>query len=345
MTDCTSCHPTRPTVLLGGPHGMHPVDAQWAAGHDNSGRTSCQSCHGVDYRGTVLSWAQGSRNYVQNAQFWRGFQIGCYTCHNGPNGTDNGGGTPAVWATATSLSATTVAETPVAVTLVASGPAGVGLTYRVVSQPAHGTVSVVGNVATYFPAAGFVGTDSFTYSAWDAAADSNLGTVTVTATPGRCLLTASTLVPMAAFPKSTVPFRAQAALSQCTGAIAYDWNFGDGTPHASGTNVSHSYTAAADYTWTLTVSANGTNQVVSGVVTVSPTLGPPLTLTLTPQAWSLNLSWPVDAVPTTLETTADWTQPYAWQPDNDPVYSDGTNYNVQVNLLPGPQYYRLRRVP
>lgn len=346
VTDCAGCHPTRPTGLMNGPHAMHPVDALWAASHDQGNRTQCQACHGADYRGTVLSWAQGNRTYNgdSNRSFWHGFQVGCYTCHNGPNGGDTGG-TANVSATATSLLTNTVAETPVPITLVASGPTGVALVYRVVTQPIHGTVSVTGNVATYFPAPGFVGSDSFTYSAWDGSTDSNLGTVTVAAVAGRCYLTASTLVPTAAFPNSIVPFRAAATLSQCAGTITYDWDFGDGSPPASGTNVSHIYTVAADYTWTLKVVASGTNQTVRGVVTISPTLGPPLMLTITPLAWSMNLAWPSDAIPTTLETTADWTQPYAWQPDADPVYFDGTNNNVQVYILPEPQYYRLRRLP
>jgi hypothetical protein len=344
LTDCTVCHLSRPKSMTGGPHTMHPVDAQWAAGHDNNGRTQCQACHGADYRGTVLSWAQGNRTYNQIGHYWHGFQIGCYSCHDGPNGGDVGAN-PDLSAVAASLSTNTTAEIPVAITLLATGPTGITLTYRVVTQPTHGTVSVLGNVATYFPAPGFVGTDSFTYSAWDNAADSNLGTVTVTTFAGQCSLTASTLAPTAAFPKSTVPFRVSATLSQCTGAISYDWDFGDGSPHASGTNVSHIYTNSADYTWTLKVAANGANQTVNGVVTISPTLGPPVLLTITPLAWSMNLSWPADAIPTSLETTADWTQPYAWQPDADPVYLyDGTN-NVQVYLLPDPQYYRLRRVP
>jgi len=348
ITDCAACHTTRPTGsgLLQGPHAMHPIDARWAAGHDQNSRTQCQACHGVDYRGTVLSWAQGNRTYSgdNNRSFWHGFQTGCYTCHNGPNGGDTG---PAanVAASTTSLTTNTVAETPVQIALVASGPVGVVLTYRVVTQPTHGTVSVSGNVATYFPTAGFVGSDSFTYSAWDGAADSNLGTVTVTVVPGQCSLTASTLVPTAAFPNSTMPFRAAATLSQCAGPITYDWDFGDGSAHGSGTNVSHIYPVAADYTWVLKVAANGANQTLTSVVTISPTLGPPLLLTMTPLEWSMNLSWPADAIPTSLETTADWSQPYAWQPDNDPVYSDGTNNNVQVYVLPEPQFYRLRRVP
>ena len=344
MTDCAACHPTRPTALLGGPHAMHPVDAQWAAGHDQNNRAQCQACHGADYRGTVLSWAQGSRSYGgQGQNFWHGFQIGCYTCHNGPNGGDTGNGIPAT--TASPLSASTLSAIPVPIALVASGPVGVALIYRVVSQPAYGTVSVNGNMATYFPNPGFVGSDSFTYSAWDGSADSNLGTVTLTTVAGQCYLTAIALAPTAAFPKSTVPFRAAATLSQCAGAITYDWDFGDGSAHSSGTNVSHIYAIAADYNWTLKLAASGTNQIVTGVGTISPTLGQPLTLTMTPLAWSMNLAWPADAIPTSLETTADWTQPYAWQPDSDPVYSDGTNNNVQVYVLPGPQYFRLRRVP
>jgi PKD repeat protein len=351
LTDCTSCHLTTFTNRTGGPHGMHPVDARWAASHDQSNRSQCQACHGTDpnssnqYRGTVLSWSLGNHNYSGDisAHFWRGFQVGCYACHNGPGGNDAGLANP--YPTVGNLTATTTAGAPVPITLVGSAFNGGPVSFRVVTPPTHGTVSVSGNIATFFPDPTFIGSDSFTYASWDGSANSSLGTVSLSATAGRCLLAASALVPTAAFPKSTVPFGSVAALSQCAGAITCDWNFGDGTPHAAGANVSHVYTNAADYTWTMTVSAGATNQVISGVIAISPTLGPPLMLTITPSAWSLNLAWLADAIPATLETTADWTQPYAWQPENDPVYWDGTNNNVQVYLLPGPQYYRLRRVP
>ena len=247
--------------------------------------------------------------------------------------------------TVNNLAASTIAGVPVQIALVGSAFNGGAVSFRAVSQPAHGTIAVSGSNATYFPDPVFVGSDSFTYAAWDGSANSSLGTVALTTTSGQCLLSASALVPAAAFPKSPVPFTALATLSECSSAINYDWDFGDGSAHGTGTNVSHTYTNAANYTWVLKIAANGTNQVVTGVVTISPTLGPPLTLTLTPLEWSMNLSWPADPIPTSLETTSDWTQPYAWQPDNDPVYSDGTTNNVQVYLLPGPQYFRLRRVP
>ena len=351
LTDCMSCHLTTFTNRTGGPHGMHPVDARWAASHDQGNRTQCQACHGTgststnQYRGTVLSWAQGNRHYNGDisVSFWHGFQVSCYPCHGGPNGTDGGPADP--FPTVSNLAASTIAGVPLPIALVGSAFNGGPLSFRAVSQPAHGTVAVSGSNATYFPDPVFVGSDSFTYAAWDGSANSSLGTVALTTTSGQCLLSASVLVPTAAFPNTPVPFAALATLSECSSAITYDWDFGDGSAHGSGTNVSHTYANAADYTWVLKVAANGTNQVVTGLVTISPTLGPPLTLTLTPLEWSMNLSWPADPIPTSLETTSDWTQPYAWQPDNDPVYSDGATNNVQVYVLPGAQYFRLRRVP
>jgi hypothetical protein len=81
------------------------------------------------------------------------------------------------------LTATTEEETPVDVTLVATDAEDDTLTYAILDQPAHGTVTLVGDVATYTPELNFNGTDSFTYKANDGMADSNVATVTITVTP------------------------------------------------------------------------------------------------------------------------------------------------------------------
>jgi VCBS repeat-containing protein len=55
------------------------------------------------------------------------------------------------------------------------------LTARLVSKPAHGTLILkLDGGFVYTPAAGFVGTDTFTYQANDGAANSNVATVTFT---------------------------------------------------------------------------------------------------------------------------------------------------------------------
>jgi PKD repeat protein len=155
---------------------------------------------------------------------------------------------------------------------------------------------------------------------------------------------------VAAHAASPVPFRASASLSHCLSTLAYDWDFGDGSPHGAGANVAHQYPAAGDYTWTLTVTAAGVSPpadkaTVTGIVTISPTLGPLLPLTISASDFMLRLSWPLDRIPVSLETSPDSTQPNSWQPVSDPPVIGQSNVSVQVFMLPGPQYFRLRRVP
>jgi Outer membrane cytochrome MtrC/MtrF-like, domains II/IV len=92
LADCQACHATSPG-LTGGPHGLHVIGQQWVNSHpdyvDSNGNASCKTCHGTDYRGTVLSHAQGDRSFnagdYGTVTFKRGDSIGCYSCHNGPN--------------------------------------------------------------------------------------------------------------------------------------------------------------------------------------------------------------------------------------------------------------------
>jgi len=186
IAECVTCHNTSPVTTNGGPHGMHPVGAPWVGAHTSaaeSNRTACQTCHGTDYRGTVLSrsFANRTLSAFGTKVFWRGFTIGCYTCHNGPSSDS---GNPNRAPVVQNLSATTPVGAPVAIALQATDPDGNVLTLRIVSQPANGTVGLVGTVATYFPAAGFSGTETFTYAASDGMTESNLGTVTVTVGSG-----------------------------------------------------------------------------------------------------------------------------------------------------------------
>ena len=184
FVECASCHGSQPNTVNGGPHGMHPVGQAWVQAHgdtvgEGGNASQCTACHGADYRGTVLSRAKGDRTLsgeFGSKQVWRGFQIGCYTCHRGPGNSDPNPNRPAV---VTDATVATPAGTPITVTLQAHDPDGNPLTLRIVSQPARGTVGLSGSLATYIPEQGFQGADPFTFAAWDGSTDSNLGTVTV----------------------------------------------------------------------------------------------------------------------------------------------------------------------
>jgi hypothetical protein len=93
ITECTTCHGAGTLALsLGGPHGMHVVgDSRWRnGGHEalaKGDRQACAACHGADFRGSVLSRTAAVRNW-SGRTVPQGTRVGCYDCHNGPNGGD-----------------------------------------------------------------------------------------------------------------------------------------------------------------------------------------------------------------------------------------------------------------
>jgi hypothetical protein len=274
IVECAECHVTSPLTFNGGPHGMHPVGdtafsrkadgrpEQWFHGKVKEdgglGIASCQTCHGADYRGTVLSLAQADRT-IGSRIFWRGYRIGCYTCHNGPTSEgDNNDPAPIV----ASTSASTTANVPVVIPL--SSNEG---TIRIISQAQSGTVGLSGSAATYYPFLNFVGTDSFSFAAWDGKKDSNLATVTVTVGEGACILVCESLVPSNAVSRTALPFWAFAAVSNCTDAVTYAWSFGDG---GTSTNAlaQHAYGKNGTYPWSIVASVGGLSVSNSGSITV-----------------------------------------------------------------------------
>jgi uncharacterized protein (TIGR03437 family) len=183
LSECSACHAAVPSTVTGGPHGMHPVGQAWVSVHDNAAEgnaSQCRVCHGIDYRGTELSRALGDRTVSAfgTKQFWRGFQIGCYTCHNGPGSERaSSNAAPVVYDVAMQTDGP-----PVSVTLVATDANRDPLSLRIVTQPVHGLAGLNGAVVTYTPYPGSVGADSFRVAAWDGSTNSNLATVTVSLT-------------------------------------------------------------------------------------------------------------------------------------------------------------------
>ena len=85
--------------------------------------------------------------------------------------------------TADSQSVTTDEDTPLGVTLSGSDVEGSSLTFTVISDPAHGTLSGTAPDLTYTPDADFNGADSFTFKVNDGELDSDAVTVEVTVNP------------------------------------------------------------------------------------------------------------------------------------------------------------------
>ena len=93
IAECTACHATVPNTITGGPHGMHTTGNAWISSHEkvaeSGGATACAYCHGGDYRGTALSQVKMSKTFTlenRTKTYSAGQTVGCYDCHNGPNG-------------------------------------------------------------------------------------------------------------------------------------------------------------------------------------------------------------------------------------------------------------------
>lgn len=85
-------------------------------------------------------------------------------------------GTPVAFDDALAIAKNTILD----ITLTTADPDGETLALAIVDEPENGTVSLAGDVATYTPGIGFVGTDQFTFVANDGYEDSNIATVTIT---------------------------------------------------------------------------------------------------------------------------------------------------------------------
>ena len=94
VNECTACHVTVPNTVSGGPHGMHTTTSAWISNHRSAAKNNlaaCAYCHGPIYQGTALSQVKMSKTFSTERgpkAYAPGQQVGCYDCHNGPNGGD-----------------------------------------------------------------------------------------------------------------------------------------------------------------------------------------------------------------------------------------------------------------
>ena len=325
---------------------MHPIGQGWVsyhhdAIHSDTDRQKCAACHGADYRGSVLSRALGPRTLTASFDagsislpLFQGAMVGCYNCHNGPDSESlNTSAAPV----ASSFGTNTTSGKSVAFTLPVTGA---GAAAHLISQPAHGSVGLSNSVATYFPDPGFVGTDKFTFAAWNGSKNSLLATGTVVVAEGPYSIAVNALVPPdypAGWPAA---FSAVATPSNTTASVTYEWNFGDGSPHDTNRNAAHSYAALGNYPWFLAVRAGAATASASGTIAI----GDSIRLGMLRQPLGGIVSWPRTRADAILEVAAELREPTLWRASTNTVMTTPSTFEVKVAAPPTNEFFRLRQV-
>ncbi len=339
MVECSACHTATPTNYAGGPHGLHPVGTNWVTLHQDYAENhsaQCQACHGTNYLGTVLSRMQADRTLSAfgTKTFFRGAIVGCYNCHNGPGSETGNSSTPP---SVSNVSTNTTNDKAVAMILPATGT---NLTLWIVSQPANGSVGVDKTNATYFPNPGFVGTDTFTFAAYDGSKDSNLATGIVTVAQGPFSLSVTAHVPPTYPAGWPVAFAAIPAASNTTAAVTFDWDFGDGSPHSTNQFPAHAFGSANTYNWNVVASVSGVNTTANGSIII----GAPVVLTFAKTGNEVVAAWPNTIADSLLEETATLGPAAKWTWVTNAAIMNLGQLQVSVPMTVSNQFFRIRRV-
>ena len=169
--------------------------------------------------------------------------------------------------TAANVSAQTIANQSTLVALLGSDPDGDKLTYSIVVGPAHGALSGVIPNLIYTPAAGYSGSDSFTYKVNDGQFDSNIANASISVMPS-----VDSVAP-------TVAISAPVNGSVRSGVVTINVDASDNVGvsgielYLNGALAGAAASAPVSFNWDTTTVANGTWIIVAKAYDLSGNVG------------------------------------------------------------------------
>ncbi len=102
-------------------------------------------------------------------------------------------------------------------------------------------------------------------------ANTTRGSIVVSSSTPSCTLTTTATVPTTGVVGTAVSFSSTATPTNCTGSVAYNWDFGDGSAHATVQNPTHTYASSGTYPWTLVASIGSATSTRTGSIAISTT--------------------------------------------------------------------------
>ena len=215
---------------------------------------------------------------------------------------------------------------------------GTGLTLRIFSQPLDGSVGLSNSMATYSPSPGFVGTESFTFAAYDGAKNSNLATGTVAVAQGPFSLGVVGHAPPGYPARWPVAFVAVPVVTNSISPVTFLWDFGDGTGPSSEQFAQHTYTLPGSYTWKVVATIDAANATNQGTIQIQA----PVSLTIVSMGNLAMLQWPYTIADAVLEGTESLGDGAVWQAVTNTPGLDVNTLKVSVPAT-DERFFRLRR--
>ena len=213
-------------------------------------------------------------------------------------------------------------------------------TLRIISQPANGSLGVTNNMLTYFPNAGFVGNDTFTYAAWDTSKNSNLATGTVSVVQGPYSLSIVSHVATNAPAGWPVAFAVVPTVTNNSGAVTFNWNFGDGSAANTNQFAQHTFAAPGIYSWQVVATLGTASAMNTGSITINA----PVALAMAAsQNSSLGLVWPSALPDVVVEQSASLGSASQWTVVTNLPMAGPVNSSVNLPVGGGNRFFRLRQ--
>jgi PKD repeat protein len=183
-----------------------------------------------------------------------------------------------------------------------------------------------------------VGSELFTFAAYDGAKNSNLATGTVTVAQGPYSMGAVAHVPPtypAAWP---VAFVVVPTVTNNAATVTFDWNFGDGSAHSTNQYAAHAYALPGTYNWSVISTVSAAFTSTSGTIVI----GEPVLLSLASVGGQVTLSWPSTIADTLLEASDLLGPSSQWQwVTNTPA--GGPSLPSLTLPTAGNEFFRIRR--
>jgi hypothetical protein len=297
--------------------------------------------------GTVSVGSDGSYTWTPDPDYAGGDTFGYQVCD--PSG--------ACATAVVTVTVTAVNDTPVAADDTVSTGHGDAVTFDpaandtdpdgdalavLVSDPAHGTVTLDGNDVTYTPDAGWSGPDSFTYVACDAALACDTATLTVTTAAGPPPVNHAPLADAGA--DHTVPSGTAGALDGSGSSdpdgdlLTYSWaqTGGPAVLLSGATTANPTFTGLvgpATLTFTLTVS-DGT---LTDTATVTVTVAPPVATSDAPDCDAVTVTTDPDGI--TVSVPCDDDADATYEVVDGPGHGDAEVLDTgEVRYVPEPGF-------